>query len=228
MIHHCPRSTLPAWPAATRDRPGPADRSAARSGTAALRRCSSPRRAAVGRTIHALMSGGVAGTAGGQPARVASVARCSPRSSRRTGRSRRVAHRVWPALDRRRGGRRVRSSGRLLGPGPFGGGHLRRQVHVSRGGLDMGVAHQVAQHQQVDPGGSKLGPEGVTKPMRANTARPGPGSMDTEHLAQARRQPRELHRRMLGRGHCRAGPPPWGDGSPRQCRRVGAISPTLG
>jgi hypothetical protein len=100
-------------------------------------------------------------------------------------------------------------------------------VHVSRGGLDMGVAHQVAQHQQVDPGGSKLGPEGVTKPMRANRLAP----------VRARWTRNTLRRPGGNRESCTGGSgaagtaeraPPCGDGSRRQCRRVGAISPTLG
>ena len=50
----------------------------------------------------------------------------------------------------------------------------------------MGVAHQLAQHQQIDAGCGEVGPERVPQPMRANPGRPRPCPMDPEDLPESR------------------------------------------
>jgi hypothetical protein len=57
------------------------------------------------------------------------------------------------------------------GGGEFGGQCGRRQVHVAGGRLWRGVAHQLAQGEQIDPGGSQFGPIGVAEPIRTHPRR---------------------------------------------------------
>ena len=110
------------------------------------------------------------------------------------------------------------SSDRRPGRGVLGGQHAHRQVHIAGGGLRGGVAHQLAQHQQVDPGGGQLGAVGVPQPVRAHPcrARARPGGCGTSCASR----PRSAARPRSGRAAPRS-TPAWQApaGAPRAGRR---------
>lgn len=57
-------------------------------------------------------------------------------------------------------------------------------MHIAGGGFRAGVAHQVAQHQQIDARGGELGAVGVPQPVRPNPRGAGQISVGAEDPPQ--------------------------------------------
>ena len=162
-----PRDPLrPAWPAAAR-RPGagaPPPRPTPRTARPSLDEARPP---GPGSDEPATPRGRGGDRGSGAPSGAGRTG-CSLRCpGRRRGRSRSAGGRRGSG-----GRRRGRSWCRSSSPGVLGGERLRRQVDVGSCGLRVGVAHQLLQHQQVDPGLGELGAVGVAQPVGPHPGRP--------------------------------------------------------